>query len=111
MNREIQAFAQEGARNHGLLNIAVDDFFNSKLVLPSIEEQQAIVAILTAADREIALLRQDLEQEKQKKTAGKYNTLVKISIIRASRQVIIISSFLNYLYILYNILFSKSKKP
>ena len=69
MNREIQAFAQEGARNHGLLNIAVDDFFNSKLVLPSIEEQQAIAAILTAADREIELLRQDLEQEKQKKKA------------------------------------------
>ena len=69
MNREIQAFAQEGARNHGLLNIAVDDFFNSKLVLPSIEEQQAIVAILTAADRESELLRQDLEQEKQKKKA------------------------------------------
>ena len=69
MNREIQAFAQEGARNHGLLNIAVDDFFNSKLVLPSIEEQQAIAAILTAADREIELLQQDLEQEKQKKKA------------------------------------------
>jgi type I restriction enzyme S subunit len=69
MNREIQAFAQEGARNHGLLNIAVDDFFNSKIVLPSHEEQQAIAAILTAADREIELLQQDLEQEKQKKKA------------------------------------------
>ena len=69
MNREIQAFAQEGARNHGLLNIAVDDFFNAKIVLPSLEEQQAIAAILTAADREIELLRQSLEQEKQKKKA------------------------------------------
>lgn len=69
MNREIQAFAQEGARNHGLLNIAVDDFFNSKIVLPSIEEQRAIAAILTAADKEIELLRQNLEQEKQKKKA------------------------------------------
>ena len=69
MNREIQAFAQEGARNHGLLNIAVYDFFNSKIVLPSIEEQQAITEILTAADKEIELLRQDLEQEKQKKKA------------------------------------------
>ena len=69
MNREIQAFAQEGARNHGLLNIAVDDFFNSKIVLPSFEEQQAIAEILSAADREIELLRQDLEQEKQKKKA------------------------------------------
>ena len=69
MNREIQAFAQEGARNHGLLNIAVDDLFNSKIVLPSLEEQRAIAEILTAADREIELLRQDLEQEKQKKKA------------------------------------------
>ena len=69
MNREIQAFAQEGARNHGLLNIAVDDFFNSKIILPSLEEQQAIAAILSAADKEIELLHQDLEQEKQKKKA------------------------------------------
>ena len=69
MNREIQAFAQEGARNHGLLNIAVDDFFNAKIVLPSYDEQLAIVDILTAADKEIDLLRQDVEQEKQKKKA------------------------------------------
>lgn len=69
MNREIQAFAQEGARNHGLLNIAVEDFFNSKITLPPFEEQQAIAAILTTADKEIDLLRQNLEQEKQKKKA------------------------------------------
>lgn len=69
MNREIQAFAQEGARNHGLLNIAVDDFFNAKIALPSYDEQLAIANILTAADKEIDLLRQDIEQEKQKKKA------------------------------------------
>lgn len=69
MNREIQAFAQEGARNHGLLNIAVEDFFNSKITLPPFGEQQAIATILTTADKEIDLLRQDLEQEKQKKKA------------------------------------------
>lgn len=69
MNREIQAFAQEGARNHGLLNIAVDDFFNAKIVLPSYDEQLAIADILTAADKEIDLLRRDLEHEKQKKKA------------------------------------------
>ena len=69
MNREIQAFAQEGARNHGLLNIAVDDFFNAKIVLPSYDEQLAIAKLLTAADKEIDLLRRDLEQEKRKKKA------------------------------------------
>lgn len=40
LNREIEAFAQEGARNHGLLNIPVDDFFNSLLLVPSEAEQQ-----------------------------------------------------------------------
>ena len=69
MNHEIQAFAQEGARNHGLLNIAVDDFFNSKILLPPPKEQTAIAELLSTADREIDLLRQDIEQEKQKKKA------------------------------------------
>ena len=69
MNHELQAFAQEGARNHGLLNIAVDDFFNSKILLPLPEEQTSIAEIFSTADREIDLLRQDIEQEKQKKKA------------------------------------------
>ena len=69
MNHEIQAFAQEGARNHGLLNIAVDDFFNSKILLPLPEEQATIAEVLSAADCEIDLLQQDIEQEKQKKKA------------------------------------------
>ncbi len=69
LNHEIQAIAQEGARNHGLLNIAIDDFFNSKILLPPFEEQTAIANVLSAADREIDLLRQSIESEKQKKKA------------------------------------------
>ena len=37
--------------------------------IPEIEEQAAIVEVLSAADHEIDLLRQDIEQEKQKKKA------------------------------------------
>ena len=37
--------------------------------LPPLKEQSAIVKILSAADREIDLIRQDIEQEKQKKKA------------------------------------------
>ena len=37
--------------------------------IPEIEEQAAIVEVLSAADREIDLLRQDIEQEKQKQKA------------------------------------------
>lgn len=69
MNREIQAYAQEGARNHGLLNIPITDFFNSKLCLPDLQEQKRIIAILSTADYEIELLQRDLEQEKLKKKA------------------------------------------
>lgn len=69
LNHEIQAIAQEGARNHGLLNIAIDDFFNSKILLPPLKEQTAIANVLSAADREIDLIRQNIEQEKQKKKA------------------------------------------
>lgn len=39
------------------------------LLLPPIKEQQAIVEILRAIDREINLLRQALGQERQKKKA------------------------------------------
>lgn len=42
-HKEIQAIAAEGARNHGLLNIAPNDFFQTKLMVPQdIDEQQKI---------------------------------------------------------------------
>ncbi|WP_051131612.1 restriction endonuclease subunit S [Oscillibacter ruminantium] len=68
MNREIKAFAQEGARNHGLLNISVDDFFNSYLLVPALPEQQKIAAILTTQDKVIELQEKLLtEKQRQKK--------------------------------------------
>lgn len=40
---DVQAIAAEGARNHGLLNIAPDDFFKTSLMMPQdIEEQRSI---------------------------------------------------------------------
>ena len=67
MNREIQAFAQEGARNHGLLNISVDDFFNSYLLMPPLSEQQKIAEILSAQDKLIALKEKLIEEKKRQK--------------------------------------------
>lgn len=69
MNREIQAFAQEGARNHGLLNISVDDFFNSYLLLPPHAEQEKIAEILSAQDKLIALKEKLIEEKKRQKKA------------------------------------------
>ena len=67
MNSEIQAFAQEGARNHGLLNISIDDFFNAILVEPPLPEQEKIAEILTAQDRVIELCEKKVEQLKELK--------------------------------------------
>lgn len=64
-NREIQKIAQEGARNHGLLNMSIDDFFNTKLIVPSAAEQQKIAELLSALDEKIALTRQQLDKTKQ----------------------------------------------
>jgi len=64
LDREIKAFAQEGARNHGLLNISVDDFFSMRLPAPPIGEQFTIAERLTSTDREIELLTQELELQK-----------------------------------------------
>lgn len=69
INREIQSIVQEGARNHGMLNVAVDDFFRIKITMPETEEQKEIAKILRVADHEIDLLQKSIEAEKQKKKA------------------------------------------
>lgn len=66
-NHEIYKVAQEGARNHGLLNIGLKDFFDIKLNIPPLNEQKAITDILSTADKEIELLRELLENKKEEK--------------------------------------------
>lgn len=46
-----------------------EDFLKFEILLPHIAEQSAIAQVLSTADREISLLRQGIEQEKQKKKA------------------------------------------
>ena len=66
-NREIYHFAQEGARNHGLLNIATEDFFAGNLIVPPEEEQKRIVEILSSCDRVIELKQKLVEELQQLK--------------------------------------------
>lgn len=55
-HKGIQMIAAEGARNHGLLNIAPSDFFETRLTLPrETEEQTAIGALFQKLDSLIAL--------------------------------------------------------
>lgn len=69
INEEIGKIAQEGARNHGLLNISTDDFFNKVvLFVPSPSEQKTIAECLSSIDRTIRLYSEKaslLEQQKK----------------------------------------------
>ena len=47
-HKGVQMIAAEGARNHGLLNIAPNDFFDTVLALPSSQEEQRRVGSLFA---------------------------------------------------------------
>ncbi|MCS3557256.1 restriction endonuclease subunit S [Sphingobacterium sp. JUb21] len=67
-NIEIEKIAQEGARNHGLLNIGISDFFNISLILPSFSEQKKIADFLSVLDNSISneiTYLQKLEEQKK----------------------------------------------
>jgi len=66
-NRQIHMIAQEGARNHGLLNVAMHDFFAMKMPVPSLREQARVVNILATATKEIQLLRDELDELRKQK--------------------------------------------
>ena len=47
-HKGVSDISGEGARNHGLLNISVTDYFNTEHRFPPIEEQKRIASILNA---------------------------------------------------------------
>ena len=64
-HRGVQAIAAEGARNHGLLNIAPVDFFETTLAIPQdIFEQQKIGLFFKQLDHLISLHQRKLEKLK-----------------------------------------------
>ena len=63
--RGIQSIAAEGARNHGLLNIAPNDFFETMLSIPlNISEQKKVGDFFISLDHLITLHQRKLEKLK-----------------------------------------------
>ena len=63
IHKEIDKISQEGARNHGLLNISTKDFFDKiTLYIPSYLEQKKIADCFVSIDKEIDAARRKLEQ-------------------------------------------------
>ena len=62
-NKELHKIAQEGARNHGLLNMSVLEFFGStKLPRPSLKEQNRIENFLSNLDDKIKEVNKQFEK-------------------------------------------------
>lgn len=62
INRELHKIATEGARNHGLLNVSIVEFFNDiKFKIPSEIEQRKISAFLNSIDQKIKDTSRQLE--------------------------------------------------
>lgn len=51
--KAISSIAQEGARNHGLLNVSISEFFDLAIFKPPLKEQQKIAKILSSVDAQI----------------------------------------------------------
>lgn len=67
LDRGIYSIAQEGARNHGLLNVGVADFFNLNVPVPPQSEQQRLADFFDVVDQEIGLAKKQLEALKTQK--------------------------------------------
>lgn len=52
-HKGVSEIAVEGARNHGLLNIGVKDFFSTTHFVPSLDEQKKITKVLSLIDDRI----------------------------------------------------------
>lgn len=69
-HKDVAERATEGARNHGILNIGTEDFFDIDIMIPeSKEEQQSIATFFRSLDLKIALETDRLEKLKQIKLA------------------------------------------
>ena len=69
LNEGISGIAQEGARNHGLLNVGVGDFFKLRLHIPDVDEQRRIAAVINIAERKEQLIGKEIEVLREEKRA------------------------------------------
>ena len=77
-HKGISNIAGEGARNHGLLNMAVDDYFATKHYLPSLPEQKKIARIFNAITKRIEIQNKIIEDLKVLKKELNYSLIGRI---------------------------------
>ena len=86
--REIYMISAEGARNHGLLNVPTEEFFDTKHYLPeNTDEQRKIANFLIAIDKKIAA-QQSLVDNLKKYKRGVFESIFtrKLRLVPKARQ-------------------------
>lgn len=68
-HKEVSLICVEGARNHGLLNVSVSEFFDTEHFIPSYKEQIKIAEFLNVVNTNIKLNEQKLDKLQQQKQA------------------------------------------
>lgn len=85
--REIYMISAEGARNHGLLNVPTDEFFETKHYLPqNLNEQRKIADFIIALDHRIDA-QQSLVDNLKKYKRGLLNSLITQKLKFTSGQI------------------------
>lgn len=69
LEQEIAGIAQEGARNHGLLNVGIDDFFGLQLTVPDVHTQRRLASVLNTAEEEEQSIAAQVEKLRAEKRA------------------------------------------
>lgn len=67
LNKQLSIISQEGVRNHGLLNVPMEDFFNMTIPFPPLEEQKRIAEVLSLCDDVIENLTELIDKKEQYK--------------------------------------------
>ena len=91
LNEEISGIAQEGARNHGLLNVGIGDFFKLRLHVPPLPVQRKIAEAINVAEAEERLFESQLDRFQIEKRAlmqqlltGKRRVNLDVSVVEES---------------------------
>lgn len=82
LNRQLRPIVRVGARAHGLLNVADDDYLSITIPFPELDEQIRIASVLDNLDHEIALL------EMQRSQTELYKDVLLSKLLSGERRVL-----------------------
>ena len=103
-HKGISDIAGEGARNHGLLNMSVDDYFATKHYLPTLPEQRKIADFLNLIVKRIEIQNKIIKHRKSLIFSLVIEILLSLlSLIESALSLNVFSFFNNLLKLLWTI--------